>query len=125
MRELFRIRFFSSQSDNRKSKIENRKWAGLFAVVIVLTVCGARAEAQQPARIPRIGILIAPSASSFSARVEHFANGCASLGMSKEKTFSLSTDMQKGKSNGFLTLQPSWSVSKLTSSSPPAEKGLF
>ena len=51
---------------------------------------------------------------------KHFANGCASLAMSKEKTFSLSTDMQKGNSNGCLTLQPNWSVSKLTSSSPPA-----
>ena len=40
--------------------------------------------------------------------------------MSKEKTLSLSTDMQKGNSNGCLTLQPNWSVSKLTSSSPPA-----
>ena len=50
----------------------------------------------------------------------HFANGCASLAMSKEKTLSLSTDMQKGNSNGCLTLQPNWSVSKLTSSSPPA-----
>ena len=51
---------------------------------------------------------------------KHFANGCASLAMSKEKTLSLSTDMQKGNSNGCLTLQPNWSVSKLTSSSPPA-----
>ena len=44
--------------------------------------------------------------------------------MSKEKTFSLNTDMQTGNSNGCLTLQPSWSVSKLTSSSPPP-LGLF
>ena len=37
---------------------------------------------------------------------------------------SLSTDMQKGNSNGCLTLQPNWSVSKLTSSSPPAQATL-
>ena len=44
----------------------------------------------------------------------------ASMAMSKEKTLSLSTDMQKGNANGCLTLQPNWSVSKWTSSSPPA-----
>ena len=33
--------------------------------------------------------------------------------MSKEKTLSLSPDMQTGNSNGCLNLQPSWSVSKL------------
>ena len=40
--------------------------------------------------------------------------------MSKEKTFSLTTEMRKGNSNGCLTLQPNWSISKLTSSSPLA-----
>ena len=33
--------------------------------------------------------------------------------MSKEKTLSLSTDMQKGNSNGCLTLQPNWSSLKV------------
>ena len=61
-----------------------------------------------------------PPRPSFRPGSKHFANGCASLAMSKEKTLSLSTDMQKGNSNGCLTLQPNWSVSKLTSSSPPA-----
>ena len=56
-----------SLSDNRKSvvsnvepsAIQNRKWAGLFAIVVVaFTVCGARAEAQQPTKVPRIGFLM-------------------------------------------------------------------
>ena len=87
-------------------------------VLVVLLAVGMIAEAQQPAKIPRIGILLASSASSFRPGSKHFANGCASLAMSKGKTLSLSIDMQKGNSNGCLTLQPSWSVSKLTSSSP-------
>ena len=33
--------------------------------------------------------------------------------MSKEKTLSLSTDMQKGNANGCLTLQPNWSSLKV------------
>ena len=63
-----------------------------------------------------------PPRPSFRPGSKHFANGCASLAMSKEKTLSLSTDMQKGNANGCLTLQPNWSVSKLTSSSPPAPR---
>ena len=55
MNKTLVIRFLISHSDNRQSKIQNRKWVRLFAVIIALTVCGARAEAQQPARTPRIG----------------------------------------------------------------------
>ena len=40
---------------NLKSKIEN--WRGLFAIVVVFTVCGARAWAQQTKKVPRIGSL--------------------------------------------------------------------
>ena len=120
MEKMLWARVLNPDSDNRKSKIQNRKWVGIFALVVILAICGARAEAQQPARIPRIGILIAPSASSFSARVEAFRQRLRELGYVEGKTLSLSTDMQKGNSNGCLTLQPSWSVSKLTSSSPPA-----
>jgi len=43
-----------SLSDNRKSKIKNPKLAGLFAILVAITVCGARAEAQQPGKVPRI-----------------------------------------------------------------------
>ena len=73
MHEKFRIRFGFFLSDNRKSKactersrsIQNLKWAGLFAIVVALTVCGARAEAQQPAKVAKIGLLGArPAASS-------------------------------------------------------------
>jgi hypothetical protein len=91
-----------------------------FVLSAMLFALGGSAQAQQPARILRIGILL-PSSASFSFRPgsKHFANGCASLGMSKEKASSLSTDMRKGNSTGCLTLQPNWPVSKWTSSSPP------
>jgi putative ABC transport system substrate-binding protein len=97
MKELFRIRFFSSQSGNRKSKIQNRKWAGLFAVVITLTVCGARAEAQQPARILRIGILFPSSASFNSARVEAFRRRLRELGYVEGKNIVIEYRYAEGK----------------------------
>ena len=45
------IRLWDSSSDNRKSKIENRKWAGIFAIVIAFAMCGAVAQAQQPQKV--------------------------------------------------------------------------
>jgi putative tryptophan/tyrosine transport system substrate-binding protein len=80
--------FLNSSSDNRKSKtcpelgrrIQNRKWAGLFAIVVALTVCGARAEAQQPTKIPRIGYLGGGSPSSNPALIEAFRQGLRELG---------------------------------------------
>jgi putative ABC transport system substrate-binding protein len=54
---ILRIPSPRSHSDNLKSKIENLKWAGLFAIIVALTMSGARAEAQQPKKVPRIGYL--------------------------------------------------------------------
>jgi ABC-type uncharacterized transport system substrate-binding protein len=33
------------------------KWAGLFAIIVALAMCGARAEAQQQGKLPKIGWL--------------------------------------------------------------------
>ena len=75
-----------SLSDNRKSAIQNRKWAGLFAIVVVaFTVCGARAEAQQPTKVPRIGYLrLAPLPLTWAAS-RHSDRVCASLATWREK----------------------------------------
>jgi putative ABC transport system substrate-binding protein len=78
MKTLFRIRFFRPQTDNRKSKacpeqsrrVQNRKWAGLFAIVVALAVWGAAATAQQPKNVPRIGYLSNTDPASESARSE-------------------------------------------------------
>jgi hypothetical protein len=65
MDEKTSFRGRNSCSDNRKSKtcpepsrrIQNLKWAGLVAIIVALTVCGAKADAQQPAKLSRIGFL--------------------------------------------------------------------
>jgi putative tryptophan/tyrosine transport system substrate-binding protein len=97
MKKIFWIRFFDSQSDNPKSKIQNRKWAGLFAVVITLTVCGARAEAQQAAGIPRIGSLFLSTASVQSARVEVFRQRLRELGYVEGKNILIEYRYADGK----------------------------
>jgi hypothetical protein len=51
-------------TENPKSKIQNRKCAGLFAIVLALTMCGARIEAQQSGKMFRIGYLDPSTASA-------------------------------------------------------------
>ena len=69
-------RFLDFYSDNRKPKtcaepcrrIQNRKWAGLFAIASALTVGAAVAQSQQPKQIPRIGFASGgPGGGSFEA----------------------------------------------------------
>jgi len=93
------IRLLASRSDNRKSKIQNRKWAGLFAIVVALTVCGARAEAQQTGKVPRIGFLDASTAAGSAVLVEAFRQELSKLGWIEEKNIAIEYRFAEGKMN--------------------------
>ena len=67
-----------SFSDNLKSKIENRKWAGLSVIAFVLGVGGAMA--QQPKKISRIGYLSASDPARESTRAEAIRLALRELG---------------------------------------------
>jgi putative ABC transport system substrate-binding protein len=67
-------------SDNRKSKIQNRKLVGIVAVGVAFAMCGVVAQAQQPAKLPRIGYLGGGSLSASAARREAFQQGLRDLG---------------------------------------------
>ncbi len=97
MNKTSSIRFRDFCSDNRKSKIQNRKWAGLFAIVVALTVCGARAEAQQPGKIPRIGYLTVSSLSVNADRIEAFRRGLRELGYVEGKNIVIEWRSAEGK----------------------------
>lgn len=66
-------------------KLKNLFWM-LTAYVLAMTTV---AQAQQPARIPRIGILIAASASSYSAWLDTFRQRLRELGYSEGKNISI------------------------------------
>ena len=74
---------------NRRTAI--RRLAALFLTTASL------AQAQQPARIPRIGILIAASASSYSARVEAFRQRLRELGYVEGKNIVIEYRYAEGK----------------------------
>src|SRR5437870_8008006 len=89
MKRIFRRRFFASQSDNLKSKIQSRKWAGLFTIVVALTVCGARADAQQAGKIFRIGFLDTGTAPGSAVLVEPFRQEMRKLGWIEGKNMTI------------------------------------
>ena len=98
MHKKFWMRWFGFLPPTiRKSKIQNRKWVGIFAIALAIAFGGAVAEAQQPAKIPRIGILIAPSASSVSARVEAFRRRLRELGYVEGKNIVIEYRYAEGK----------------------------
>ena len=60
MHKAFLTAFSILRSDNLKSKIQNRKWAGLFAIVVALTIVrgegrGAAAEESPADRVSIVG----------------------------------------------------------------------
>jgi len=97
MHKKFRIRFRVGHSDNRKSKIENRKWLGIFAIAFTFAFGGVVATAQQPTKIPRIGYLTAASLSSVAARIEAFRQGLRELGYVEGKNIVIEWRSAEGK----------------------------
>ena len=73
MKTLFRIRFFGPQSDNRKL-------AGILAVVVTTALSGVAAQAQQATKISRLGLLLTGTPSSSSGSLEAFRNSLRKLG---------------------------------------------
>src|SRR5262245_51498432 len=76
-KSLLRILQFCS---NLKSKIQNRKWWGLFAIVFVFALGGVEARAQQPKKVPRIGFLEVSTASGIAVFVAAFQQELRKLG---------------------------------------------
>src|SRR5262245_7859565 len=68
------------RSSNRKSKIQIRKWAKRFAILVALTVCATKADAQQTGKIRRIGFLDASTASGMAVLIDTFRQEMSKLG---------------------------------------------
>ena len=107
MHDRTRMRSPSFRSDNRKSKtcgersrtIENRKWVGLFAIVVALTVCGARAEAQQPKKVTRIVYLSSVDPANESARAEGIRLALYERGYVEGRNIAIEYRYSEGKTD--------------------------
>jgi putative ABC transport system substrate-binding protein len=97
MAKTFRNRFFVFHFDNRKSKIQNRKWVGFLVILVLLVGCVGMAAAQQPTKISRIGFLMGVSPSIISARVEAFRQGLRELGHVEGKNILIEVRSSEGK----------------------------
>ena len=71
--------------------------ASSILVAAMMLAVAVLAQAQQPARIPRIGILIPASASFFSARVEAFRQRLRELGYVEGKNIVIEYRYAEGK----------------------------
>ena len=80
MNEKSWLRSLYSCSDNRNSAIQNLKWLGLSVIAFALVEAGSVAEAQQPAKVSRIGYLTANSSSADMPRLDAFRRGLRALG---------------------------------------------
>ncbi len=96
MDKTIRTPFLGPHSDNRKSKtcpepfdsaqdklrrsIQNLKWVGFLAILVLLVVCVGMAEAQQAKKVPRIGLLTTGFPASIAPLLEGFKQGLRELG---------------------------------------------
>jgi putative ABC transport system substrate-binding protein len=74
-----------------------RKSLRLLLIIATLVVGSAKAEAQQPGKVPRIGFLFATPLSAQSARIEAFRQGLRELGYVEGKNIVIEWRSAEGK----------------------------
>jgi len=90
-----------SLSGNRKSVIRNPKLAGILAILFALVIGGARAQAQQPKKLFRIGYLSARNAAMESARAEGIRLALHELGYTEGQNIAIEYRYAEGKRDQF------------------------
>jgi putative ABC transport system substrate-binding protein len=71
--------------------------ASSILVAVILLALAVIAEAQQPKKVPRIGVLLALSHSAISDRIQAFRNGLRDLGYAEGKTIVVEYRYADGK----------------------------
>jgi putative tryptophan/tyrosine transport system substrate-binding protein len=91
------------RSDNRKSAIQNPKWAGLLAIAFTLAFGGAVVHAQQPGKIFRIGFLDPSTASGTAVLVDVFRQELSKHGWIEGKNITIDYRFAENKGQDRLT----------------------
>jgi ABC-type uncharacterized transport system substrate-binding protein len=77
--------------------IESPKWAGLVVLVITFVTCGAVTTAQQPKKVPRVGILFIGSRNQ--PHLEAFKQGLRERGYTEDKNIVLEYRYAEGNND--------------------------
>ncbi len=89
----------SDSGNNLKSKIENLKLVGIFAIAFTFTLGGAVATAQQPTKVFRIGYLESSTASGSAVLAELFRQELSKLGWIEGKNIAIEYRFAEGKND--------------------------
>jgi len=88
MDEIFCMRFLTSRAVNRQSRNQNVKLYALALVALFLAVCFP-VQAQQPARVWKIGILVSTSHALNASREDNLWQGLRELGYVEGKNLAI------------------------------------
>ena len=94
-------RFLNSRSDNRKSKIQNRKLMGIVILAGTFAIYGAVVQAQQPKQVSRIGYLSSSDPARESARAEAIRLALRELGHIEGQNIAIEYRYAQGKQERF------------------------
>src|SRR6266508_4515398 len=94
----------SKTCPEQRRRIQNLKWLGLSVIVFVFVVAGAVAQAQQPAKIPRIGFLGNSTPALEENLVGPFREGLRDLGYVEGKNILIEYRWAEGKYDRFPAL---------------------
>jgi putative ABC transport system substrate-binding protein len=97
MNEKSWVQVLNSCSNNLKSKIQNRKSAGFLVIVLTFAFSGAFAQAQQPRKVPRIGLLTVNPPQAIATRLEAFRQGLRDLGYVEGQNIVIESRSADGK----------------------------
>src|SRR5438093_4850946 len=95
-------------------------------ITVVLLALGVIAEAQQPKKLPRIGILLVGSSSFYSAWIDVFRQGLKELGYIEGKNIAIEYRHAEGKADRLPSLATELvglKVDVIVSSSTPSVLG--
>ena len=93
------VRWLDSFSDNRQSKIQNRKLAGIVAIGLALALGGVEAWAQQPKKVSRLGYLSITDAATDSPRADGIRLALRELGYTEGQNIAIEYRYAEGKND--------------------------